>query len=223
MIDEKRTFEKYGYTSDELTPQSHKRIVVVCEKCNKIWDIRKGDYKDHGLCHSCAMSKGRIGKYTGEEHWNFGKHPTEETLKKQSESHIGLQSGEDNPMYGKKHPEETIQKMKISHEGQVGENASNWQGGITSENDKFRNSIYYTIWRTSVFERDDYTCQDCGQKGSILNAHHILPYTDWRDPKISLNIDNGITLCEDCHKLIRGKEYDYANKYFNTTFDKEVI
>ena len=31
MIDEDRTLQLYGYTSDELSPKSHKRVVVGCE------------------------------------------------------------------------------------------------------------------------------------------------------------------------------------------------
>lgn len=66
----------------------------------------------------------------------------------------------------------------------------------------------------SVFERDDYTCQECGDlAGGNLNAHHILPYKDYRGVEYSLNIDNGITLCEDCHKKIRGREYEFVNTY----------
>jgi len=56
----------------------------------------------------------------------------------------------------------------------------------------------YKDWRTKVYERDNYVCQKCGQKGGKLNAHHIKPYAEF--PDLRLDIDNGLTLCEECHK-----------------------
>lgn len=62
-----------------------------------------------------------------------------------------------------------------------------------------RNSKDYIKWRTKVFERDKYTCRKCGQVGGMLNAHHITRWVD--SPKLRYVVDNGITLCEKCHKL----------------------
>lgn len=49
-------------------------------------------------------------RFKGEEHGMYGKHHTEETKRKLSET----LSGENNPFYGKKHTEETLQKIKES-------------------------------------------------------------------------------------------------------------
>ena len=63
---------------------------------------------------------------------------------------------------------------------------------------RIRNSQEYKDWRKAVFERDNYTCQSCGKHGGKLNAHHIKPFKDY--PKLRLVLDNGITLCAECHK-----------------------
>lgn len=56
----------------------------------------------------------------------------------------------------------------------------------------------YKDWRRLVFKRDDYTCQCCGMRSGQLNAHHVLDYKNHEDKR--LDIDNGITLCVNCHK-----------------------
>lgn len=79
-----------------------------------------------------------------------------------------------------------------------GANNPAWKGGITPINAKIRNSNKYALWRLSVFERDDYTCQDCGQRGGELQADHIKPFAHF--PELRLSVNNGRTLCVNCHK-----------------------
>lgn len=61
-----------------------------------------------------------------------------------------------------------------------------------------RNSGIYAEWRKAVFGHDDYTCQDCGQRGGRLNAHHVFAFAQF--PEHRLEIWNGTTLCDVCHK-----------------------
>lgn len=103
---------------------------------------------------------------------------------------------------------EAVQKMRqtlirIGHKPSVifrARGAKNWmwRGGITSENDKFRKSNKYKSWRKSVFERDNYTCQNCGIHGGELHADHIKPFA-WFE-SLRLELSNGRTLCSDCHR-----------------------
>ena len=89
-----------------------------------------------------------------------------------------------------------------------GERNVNWKGGITPETMKQRNSTEYAKWRDTVFQRDDYTCQCCGQRGDKLNAHHIENFADNED--LRFDVDNGITLCEKCHSFRYPGSFHYV-------------
>lgn len=104
--------------------------------------------------------------------------------------------GEKNPMFGKHHSEEA--KAKIGRP-QKGDKNAHWKGGITKEQQKFRNSIEFALWREAVFARDSWICQGCGKRGGRLNAHHIKAAK--QSPELRLAIDNGLTLCLECHRL----------------------
>lgn len=65
-------------------------------------------------------------------------------------------------------------------------------------NRDYRRTKQYATWRTSVFERDRYTCQECGQVGGELEGHHIKPFAKY--VKLRYEIKNGVTLCKMCHK-----------------------
>jgi hypothetical protein len=104
-------------------------------------------------------------------------------------------------------------------ENRLGEKHPNWMGGITPINNKIRNSVEYKLWRKSVFERDNYTCVWCGEKELVsgkLNADHIKPFALF--PELRFAIDNGRTLCENCHKTTEtfgGKMFNYKKNNIN--------
>ncbi len=132
-------------------------------------------------------------------------------------------------MLGKKHSEETKKKIgiastgrthKMSEEGKrrlrefrkgkpawnkglkhpaiAGEKHWNWQGGKTEESLAVRSSVEYKRWRTKVYERDGFKCVLCEYVGNELIADHIKSFS--RHPELRLEIDNGRTLCKECHK-----------------------
>lgn len=88
-------------------------------------------------------------------------------------------------------------------------------GHYTSEDAKQRNSIEYKKWREEVFKRDNYICQCCEERGGKLNAHHLENFAD--NQELRLNIDNGITLCENCHSPnISGSFHNLYGTHNNT-------
>lgn len=113
----------------------------------------------------------------------MGRKASEETRKKQSESHIGKQCGKNHP---------------------------NWNPNLTDE-DRIQKRKYpeYKKWRESVYNRDNYVCQICkDNKGGNLNAHHLDGHNNNPDKRILL--ENGVTLCNECHKDFH-HQYGYGN------------
>lgn len=93
-----------------------------------------------------------------------------------------------------------------------GEKHWNWKGGVTDENHSIRESPQYKSWRADVFERDNYTCQHCGKVGGNINAHHIKPFSVY--PELRFDVNNGVTLCKDCHIQIHKIEREWEKKHF---------
>ena len=106
---------------------------------------------------------------------------------------------------------------------------NNWKNGKSLLQELIRNSEKYIDWRTSVFKRDNYRCQEC-YKSEYLEVHHIkefsiilqeflktysqfspiedketlvrltISYTDFWD------ISNGKTLCVKCHNKTKKRK-----------------
>ena len=97
-----------------------------------------------------------------------------------------------------------------------GENSHFWKGGVTKDNEVLRKSAKYRNWRIKVFERDKYTCQNCGQIGGFLQADHINPFAYF--PELRFDLDNGRTLCLNCHyqtDTYGSKAFKYISKIIN--------
>lgn len=119
---------------------------------------------------------------------------------------------------GKKRSPEFVKMNRIRN---LGSKSHFWKGGKTPETRLIRGSLEYRNWRTQVFERDNYTCQFCGERSRsghpvTLNADHIKPFADY--PELRLELDNGRTLCLDCHK----KTPSYLNRYYRNRASESV-
>ena len=225
MIDEYWTWRCYGYHSDELSYGSAKRIIAVCDECGKYRSVIKFAYSD--LCISCVQSGERHWSFglRGKDHPNFGKHRTDEVRLAISER----TRGEKNPFFGKHHSEETKRKLaervvtdetrqKISdnHADVNGCNNPAWKGGVSSWKAVLMKSQLYKNWRKAIFTRDHHTCQMCNDNtGGNLQAHHIHPIRDHKNDLSMFDINNGITLCKQCHESIYKREYDFIEQFEN--------
>ncbi len=176
-----------------------------------------GVYKrtlEHNKKNSEAKKKNPVRYWYGKKRAPF----TEEQKRKMSETHkkmgispelrIKLIKGR----IGSKRAKatlETRQKMSVSHRGSKN---YNWRGGKALR-ESIRGCLKYIIWRESIFKRDKFTCVMCGSLGSKLNVDHypktfqeIKESNFIRDIESALlcgefwDINNGRTLCIECHR-----------------------
>ena len=159
------------------------------KKTKELW--RNPEYRKH----MSEVHKGQIAWNKGIKLLNQISHKTNE-LRKLRISHTLkklYQEGKRNPiLINREYP--LSARIKQS-EKTKGEKHWNWKGGKTKKRDM--HSLNVRIWRRAIFERDNYLCQDCKKYGRKLNAHHIKSWAKY--PDLRFNIENGITLCLDCH------------------------
>lgn len=137
--------------------------------------------------------------------WNKGKKWNKEVRDKISKARIGKPSN--SPFLFKK-------GMKaFPHKILKGEKHPNWKGGITSLRNQIYNNIKNRQWRSDCLERDNYQCVFGGKEhGNKLHVDHIIPFSfilkkylitnlkDALECEELWNINNGRTLCFECHK-----------------------
>ncbi len=75
-------------------------------------------------------------------------------------------------------------------------------------------------WALSVFRRDKFKCQmpGCTSKSKKLKPHHIKRWAD--TPSLRCNINNGITLCQQCHLKTIGKEAEFEALFLGIVASK---
>jgi hypothetical protein len=165
-------------------------------------DSHKGNH--HSKETRIKMSNTRKGKHLSESHKQniskskMGKIVSEESKIKNSISHIGKIPSKET-------------RLKLS-ELRRGEKCYRWKGGITPLHKAIRDLLENKLWIMGVFKRDNFTCQRCFKTNIYLNAHHkklfsqileenkIVTLEQARNCLELWDINNGITLCNDCHK-----------------------
>lgn len=181
-----------------------------CNKCNRVFEKKPTvSYRKWNKIKHCSISCAKKGIVA----WNKGLKLSEDHKEHLKESipkgrctntgrtHIkeGQSIGRNTQFKNGQIPWNyglTVENDKrLAH----GDRSGTWKGGVTPINLKIRKSSKYKKWRTQVFERDDYTCTICKDRGVALNADHIKPFST--HPELRFELDNGRTLCVDCHKL----------------------
>jgi hypothetical protein len=129
--------------------------------------------------------------HKGKEPINKGKRASAEAISRMSRSRVGRSP----PNKGKPTRESTKIKLSCINQG-ISEGEFN---GFKSDVSKLeRDKLYEKELHKRCFEREDYTCQACRSRGSILNAHHINSWKFFLEQRYELN--NLACLCKSCHK-----------------------
>lgn len=184
------------------------KIILKCNKHHNIFETNIGAYMNDDFAMNCPICR---GEYLSDYKSDVTMEKVIDIALKKDYTIItdDVKNCDDSILYFcNKHQEYGIQKTTywgLEHYDNNcrlcrqprGDTHYNWNGGISNERDRDNDSYEYNRWRKSVYLRDNYTCQCCDKKGNKLNAHHIKNYSSHQD--LRYNIDNGITLCEECH------------------------
>lgn len=131
---------------------------------------------------------------------------------------------------GRKHSKESSQLKSLNSArywlGKTGKNHAHWKN--SKKNPLYlqiRQCFQYRQWRWDVYTRDNFTCVLCGRKkevSGILEADHfpkqfieilaeyqVKTFDDAVNCEELWNINNGRTLCKDCHNPTRGRGRRY--------------
>lgn len=114
----------------------------------------------------------------------------------------------------RKHTPETIEKIRMAKKGKKLKKDGEYKRSRNyNERRRFQKEI-----QKRVFERDDYTCQICGQKGGNLQVDHIKSWADY--PELRFDMDNCRTLCMACHYYVTFKRKIPKNVIWGNNFSK---
>jgi len=159
-----------------------------------------------------SWNKGKKGLFQHTEEWKEklrnmmkGRYHSEETKKKLSLINTGKKLNYSVWNKGK-HWSEEIRK-KISETNKKTKNRNRKVNGKERCSYKHISDMEWRLWREKVFKRDNFICQRCGIKNHkglgksvCFQSHHIKGWTDY--PELRYKLDNGVTLCLECHRLI---------------------
>ena len=165
----------------------------ICTFCKTSFQRQRWEGREWAVRKYCSRSCCNKEKMTPEIRAKISKSCKERGIGKWME-------GRERPLHLRVRHSEVMRAIVASGKHNF------WKGGIAqltrSFKANFQNTLDYRIWRDAVFKRDNYSCRECGARNGNgkkieLNADHIKSFALF--PHLRLAIDNGRTLCRECH------------------------
>ena len=210
------TGQVFGYlTVIELdkTPRKTTRKYWICKcKCGNIVSV-PGSRLRNGEIVSCGCKKREFKDITGQR---FGRLVALERVQQDGKwkwkcqcdcgniCYVGLDAlGRSTNSCGCLHDESTREVNNRpdtyfkTHKGKL---HPRYNHNLTDEEREKRrlSDPDYENWRNQVKQNANYTCDCCGKRGGELHSHHLYSYSKHKDLRTDIN--NGVCLCEQCHR-----------------------
>jgi len=177
---------RVGPNKGRIVPEEVRRKISISVSMAKT-GTKRPPFSEEWKRNISLANRGKVHlNQRGKKPWNFG-------LTKDTDPRVTWGDKISMARKGKPHP------------WHRGENHPFWKGGTSASHQRTWGTVEYSNWRTSVFERDNYTCVECGvhNKNGLgktvqLNADHIKPFAFY--PDLRYEVSNGRTLCLSCHR-----------------------
>jgi hypothetical protein len=152
---------------------------------------------------------------------------TEETRNKQANAKRKYTEANRCIDCGKKIVRKAVRCQLCNLKTRRGENHNFWKGGVTDLYRVIQHRLWKS-WKIEVLKRDDFKCQDCGEH-QHLEVHHTRKFVLIREgvlrehPELSPiddkyvladlivaehRLEDGITLCNTCHRMRHFEKQD---------------
>lgn len=195
------------FTSLNLKGKVRTSLQKKCAMCENLFWVKKSEYNKMQTCSKQCASQNRsikISKALKGRCTNPGGGF-------QKGNSLGALAGESKK--GKHYSPRTEFKKGFIPWIKGKKGFTPWNKGMGKKSDRNMNGWKYREWRKSVFKRDNYTCQECKERGGNIQADHIELWV--LKPELRYELSNGRTLCKECHNK---KTKEDLSKYWKNQF-----
>ncbi len=212
----KAMVDKSKYCSKTCMNEARKnQIEFNCDMCGKLVSTQKSHYdrQENHYCSYECVAKSREGKCKNPDHVRVNKITYVificDNCGEEAKQKYDNYNPKGNHHFCNKKCEGEWRSINI-----IGDKCGQWKGGITKLRYAIRSSRNYRVWRKECFEREDYTCEVCDNRGGYLEVHHVKPFALILDENKIQSLEeakmcnelwdteNGQVLCKKCHDNI---------------------